>query len=453
MDEKSRTGVSNGGPTASFPGWRMYQVAFAVLLIILGGLVISIWALPAKSSTAVSTLPSLSAPPVGENPMEQLRDRINDSEKEIANQEKVLAVEKDEVGHLTDFAKTLMTVTGIFAFLIGAASWKTLEDQRKAANENLDLQKQNLALQFAQSIDESNNSLASVERLRDEVQRDFPMFGRMRSNFSQILQGLEVACIRLQPNDDTYSNLRWDEEQRILFYENAIATSLLLDTKEYAQQLSEINRLLGVFYGSRFTSTLVDGKITAERNDLNRARFYFDRAIDYDAKNYQAYVHAGHFTQYYDDKELARISINYFERAAVVGFEYQRPWITISIIELEAFQNSSRALASLSQASLRPKYDVGQSAPDLQSISYLEAYSHGYVAKKLPNSQQEASLQSVLDQLKPILQSPNDRVRSMFLSDREMYFSLFAKWPSLNDEFSALVEEVDQAEGKASRPE
>jgi hypothetical protein len=407
--------------------------------------VVRVWAVPSKVPATDSTSTTQSAKSIGEQSnstdttIQELRGQVSEFEKEASSQEQVFAAEKEEVNQINDSAKILMTAAGIFALLLGAGSWKTLEDQRNASSENLKLQMQNLALQFSKALDESQMALEGVKRLRDELQRDFPMFGRMRNNFYQILQGLQTACIRLQPDDETYRNLDGNEEQQILFYENAIATSMLLDTKEYSLQLSEIYRLLGVFYGSRFFSKIEDGKLPSDRDDLNRARFYFNRAIDYDPKNYLAYMHAGNFVQYPEDPDLARASTSYFQRAAVVGPDYQRPWIAIAIIELEAFRDHKKASAALKQASLRPKYEQGEDKPDRQVIAYLEACSKCFLATSLAGDDQCGVLSSALSELEPILLAPPERVQKLFPADNDGCFSIFAEWPELKTRYEAAL--------------
>jgi hypothetical protein len=242
-----------------------------------------------------------------------------------------------------------MTIAGVFTFILGAASWKTLEDQRKLAGETLESQKKLFDAELKtllsssknlldETLQQSSDSLKQTERLRDEVERDFPMFGRIGSNFSKVLTGLAAACSKLKMDDETYKTLSWKEEQRILFYESAMSTSMLLDAESRAKELSEIYRLLGIFYGSKFCSSLPDREFSRsiERDDFYRSQFYFGRAIELDDKNYLAYLSAGYFTQYNDDLSIVEIARGYLESAAVLGPRFQKPVYMIALIELEA---------------------------------------------------------------------------------------------------------------------
>jgi hypothetical protein len=149
-----------------------------------------------------------------------------------------------------------------------------------------------------------------ARRVREEIHADFPMFGRIRQNFTRILSELQLSCSGLEPSDDTYKKLSWHQRERIFFYERAVADTILINAQESSKQLSEIYRLLGLFYGSHHASMFMDGRNIDEAL-LDRARFYFDRAIEIDPKNYCAYSHAGHFTMYFDNPELLASSQRY----------------------------------------------------------------------------------------------------------------------------------------------
>ncbi len=219
---------------------------------------------------------------------DDLQKRIEQLEGSAKAEADVFAAQKEEIEYLTHLTEAMMTVAGIFALFLAAASWTALEGQRKAAQQDL--------IDLSGRFDkDSRDSLAKLDRLRDELQLDFPMLGRIQSNFMSVLLSLRTACQSLVPRDDTYGGLNWKEKQDILFYENAITTALLLNTKGYEKELSEIYRLLGIFYGSRFNSTLVDNKFLSnpDTSDFDRAHFYFERAVKLDQGSYIAYFHAG----------------------------------------------------------------------------------------------------------------------------------------------------------------
>jgi hypothetical protein len=385
-------------------------------------------------------------------------------EKELAAQDRMLVEEKEELDHLNDLSKLFVTVSGVFALVLGVASWKSLDEQRKASADNILIQKENLDSQFTglveqskrqfQSlVEQSEKSLEKVAALKEELQREFPMFGRMQNNFSNILNGLHLSCLKLSLEDRTYEKLDWHDEQKILFYENVIATALLLDTKEYSSQLSEIYRLLGAFYGSRFFIGLEDGKIGKERSDLNRARFYFDRSIDLNPKNYFAYMYAGHFTQYATDQSIARVSRDYFERATAIGTKYQKPWVAIALIELEAFSNPLRALTALEEASRREQYEMNERSsgirdPKPEVISYLQACAHCQRAGQLDGQGRTKSLEVAIEKFRRSSEKMSPVISNMFKADKNSYYRLLQDDPRFLEEFNDIAKRFEYFESQ-----
>lgn len=432
-----------------------------------------------NSASAGSVVQSL---PANSFPIQDNKRDLELLEKEIATQDRALAGERDELTRITDISKTLITVAGVFAFLLGAGSWKLFEDQQKAARETLEAQKEAAQVAFDaeqraakhaleeqqntfatqirnfisaseeslnQSLQESQASLKQVSALRDEVERDFPMFGRMRSNFQRILLSLEATCSRLSDEDETYTQLRWDEVQQILYYENAISTALLLDTREQSGQLAEIYRLLGVFYGSRFACDK-NGKIgSAERDDLNRARFYFDRAIGLDPQNYLAQFDAGYFTQFTDDLVVARASRDYFYGAAVLGSQYQKPLISIALLELEAFKDADAALSALDRAAERKEYNPERlGKPAVKYISYLRSCA---LCLKFIEGQQvdRATLQDAMATLSTACGALSQFVCSNFSSDTASFFYVLKDNQTTSEAFRLIAEKVNSSDPQA----
>lgn len=350
-----------------------------------------------------------------------------------------------------------MTIAGVFTLILGAASWKALDDQRKQASESLAAQKATFEAELKAFLSSSNNlieeslnkskeSLRQTEQLRDEVERDFPMFGRMGNNFSKVLIGLQVACAKLKIDDRTYSSLSWEEEQKILSYENAMSTSMLLHTNSRSKDISEIYRLLGVFYGSKFYSSLPEGQLdsSCERRDLNRSRFYFDQSIELDEKNYQTYISAGYFTQYHDPS-IAAVSRRYFEKAAVIGSRYQKPCLSIALIELEAFRSPDKALEALDEAAKRPEYDISYLFAAADYIEYIKACAYCLKARQKGSSEIIELLRQALENLTSACANNNEYVRTIFAKERNEYFAILEEHPDFHAAFLSSIEKLSDA--------
>lgn len=363
--------------------------------------------------------------------------------------------EEVRLDKLDNDSRVLMTIAGVFALLLGFGSWKTLEDQRRSAEKGLELQINHFKQQFEQSISEhtrkAEEALEDVRQLREEIHQDFPMFGRMRRNFGRILVQLQSACERLQPQDETYGRLTWEERERILFYERAIADSLLLDTRDFAGQLSEIYRLLGVFYGSRYSNCLVL-KRPAQESDLDRARFYFDRAIQLNPQNYLAYSHAGHFTMFYENLDLARFSRDYLRHAAVIGLTKQKPWMNIALLELCAFRNPRASLAAIEKALECPEWELPGSAPKQFHCRYVRACTLAAEANATPVGEERLRLlEDAVASLETAATRADPWMRTVFVEgdfqtrpDRE-YFTTASAYPDLNRRLIAATSLIEAA--------
>jgi len=328
----------------------------------------------------------------------------------------------------------MMTAVGIYTIIIGLVSWKALESQRK---------------EFEQA---SKGSLANLERLRDEFQLDFPMLGRIQRNFKSILANLRAACELLSlkdVRDDSFSLLSPAEIQRILFYENAVTTALLLNTKGHEKELSEIYRLLGVFYGSKFYGTTEDNNgnnfgSSKESEHFYRAQFYFDRAIDLDPNNYTLLMQAGNFQQYYDNKTIASGSRSYFEMASGVEIQFQKPLVSIALIELEAFRNPSLTLKALKRARSRKFYDEGRDAR-LGYIAYLECCALCLRAEKENGPQKQSTLKEAAAKLADAASTPGkdwNAIHGFFDDDRSKYFTTLEREPQLKEEVAESIQKL-----------
>lgn len=248
-------------------------------------------------------------------------------------------------------------------------------------------------------------------------------------------------------HDDSYEKLSPTEIQQILFYESAVTTALLFNTKGYETELSEIYKFLGVFYGSRFYSTLEDNKFdsTEIKDDFYRAQFYFDRAISLKPDSYNLYMFAGHFSQYYDNKSVATISFRYFESASGFGAQYQKPLVSQSLIKLEAFGDPLSALDLLRAAQSRGKYDYDDDReyPRPEYIAYLESCAFCLAAQKEHGSDQQRTLKKAARKISEAAKKPSTdwtRIADSFEDDRKKYFSLLENDPGLGPEATENIE-------------
>lgn len=402
-----------------------------------------IWASPPKNSSAPAKAPSdsSSAAPLPESrALANLQAQADGKQLEILKAEvsaqtKVIDVQVSELDHVNDITKIVLTIATLFPVILGTVSWKVVEQERRAADRQAIRQRKSFEREISALRKESTESLKKFERLRNEIVRDFPTFMRVRRNYLQNMGDLDSICARLLQSDENYKPaipLSSQEQQRVLYYEMAVSASSFLDTSGDEKELSEVNRLFGVFYGSRFFTNFAErgGINGTDREDLERALFYFERAVEFDPQNYAAYFHAGYFTHYVEDLQLAQTSRKYFRQAAQTteGKEYQRPWISIALLELDAFHDPDAALVALEEGSRKAKYERYSVTNSASIIGYLKACANCLKAAKEEEVETRRAFElSALEQLRLAADEPTPYIRRMFEADKSAYFSVFEK--------------------------
>ncbi len=415
-------------------GFKCLRFSFIILLVVQVTCIYFVW-VPSLYSQAAhrqssAVPPQQGVPPAPEPPnFVGLDQQQRELEARIAEQKELLVFEKEHLSVLDNASRTLLTVAGVFAILLGLASWKALEDQRKAAQQELETQTD------------------QITAFRNEIEKDFPMFGRVHQNFGRVLAELTSACQNLKQEDDTYARLSWQERQRILFYENTVADTVLLDTRYFTAELSEIYRLLGVFYGSKYAGTrLKDPNVTSD--DLDRARFYFDRAISFDSNRYVLYCNAGHFTMYPGDSILEQASREYFLRAAELGPTKQKVQINLAILELD--KRPDKALEHLTKALNCTEYEDEKSQPKHHHVKYLQACAYTQQAKSLNEPEKGKLLEQAIKLLEEAAPLSDLWMRKAFFEgspgeepDQKVWFSCLAQDSRVKDRFKAAAHKME----------
>jgi tetratricopeptide (TPR) repeat protein len=435
-------------------GWRiLFALSGAAMSISIGW----IWLQPLRSQPAKKTqsLPAMTrtqlTPAVPQPTIDRLATEQQVLESRLGDLRVAVDAERDRLAALDDLARTMMTIAGLITIIIGAAAWKTVEDQRTLAEKGLSAQMKEFDQQMNRHLStvksDADRALRDMERAKSEIHQEFPMFGHMRRNFERVLYGLHSACQPLKPKDDAYRVLNWRDKQRVWFYERAMASSLLLEASQHASELAEIFRLLGVFYGSKYAVGIIDQKASSpvSRDDIDRAVFYFDRALELRTNDYVTVLHAGLFTMYPKEPELLAVSREYLQRAAVVGANKQRPLVNLTILELQ-LGNSGSALDFIDQAATRKEFDEPDSPPEPNTLLYLKACALAIKGNQAEEPRvREECFSSSLDLLEQVSNIGDEWIRNSFTEadlesepDRDLYFSQVASNPLFAERFATV---------------
>jgi len=165
---------------------------------------------------------------------------------------------------------------GVFAFVSVQNFNSTVDATLKKASEaavKIDSTRVELEKEFQRRIARVEGEANSrIEDLRKKLEAQFPIAGRIEDSLNEALSFLDGYFQDADWYEDLFEKLRPDRRQEILFYERVIAGFASLSLPRLDEPLSRAFRGLGSFYTSRFL-TLKDS------DDLNRAKFYFSRAI------------------------------------------------------------------------------------------------------------------------------------------------------------------------------
>ena len=281
--------------------------------------------------------------------------------------------------------------------------------------------------------------------------------------------------------DNTARRLHWEQKESILFLERAVADTLLLDMREYSEQMSEIYRLLGVFYGSRYAIAREEAAAAAIReggpgsgldigvsaaacvpvDDYERSQFYFGKAIDSGKqRSYLAYSHAGHFSMYYADPEKSSRVRQFLKAAAVCGPQKQRALVNLAILELAASRDGGAALRALREAEGGPEWEDTGSAPEPHVIDYMTACALVVQSEKAAEQERDLLLGQAMNRLERCVAHADEWMKDAFLQgdyqtpgDRQNYLQPLASTERLADRFQAVEQKIRSASPVATNAE
>jgi hypothetical protein len=162
-----------------------------------------------------------------------------------------------------------------------------------------------------------------------------------------------------------------------------------------------------------------------------------------------AHFDAGFFTQFTDDLPLARRSRDYFRTASILGSQYQKPFISIALLELEAFKDAGAAQSALDRSLECKQYHIDRSSPAKNYISYLSACALCLRIAQSSGPEDPALLQGVLSDLSSACNELDQSVYDSFGSDTESFFHVLRNSPTTAQQFEQLAEKVRSSNRKS----
>ncbi|HXB70015.1 MAG TPA: hypothetical protein VNY05_17310 [Candidatus Acidoferrales bacterium] len=194
---------------------------------------------------------------------------------------------KERAESVQTLVTTLIGLSSLYALALGFTTFlsaqqylQKLENNTSSsttAMEKMDAQVRFMELRTRRQL---RDIRVEAARQRRELQIQFPLFGGIDGMLSSILNELGFLSDSLMVDFDTFDDAKWRQKrQKVMFYERAIAGYNLLNTPVYERRIVEVFSGLGRFYRKTFQKT-------NQRDDLDRARFYSDIAVEKSGRRY-----------------------------------------------------------------------------------------------------------------------------------------------------------------------
>jgi tetratricopeptide (TPR) repeat protein len=335
-----------------------------------------------------------------------------DSDEKAKRLEEKLSAYKERADDLQTLVSLLLGLSTIYSLSLGVASYfgmsKTVEQAEKAATkldemstaasqelERLQAEaKANVTGMGGQldgmreKYDRDLNEIQrkTEQRSREEIlniQKEFPIFGHMSASIDRMMNELMRLLPRLDWREDIYLKVSEEEKQKILFYEKAVASFEFFDLRHARRTVSEIYHGLGNFYGLRFDHENKHSKAICE--DLERARFYLNRAIGEDRSNIAALNDRALLAQTVESPPDLRQARELFQQSLAVDPGQQRARYNLAILAHQD-GNYAESEALLSEALKQSRWQDAPFPARLADLHYNRACGRVRLAEAQSNA-------------------------------------------------------------------
>jgi len=197
------------------------------------------------------------------------------------------------------------------------------------------------------------------------------MFGTMDLAISRMMTNLTRLLPDIDPTARHYPNLSEAERHQILFYEKGVAFFEFLDLREFRKEVGQIYRGLGNFYGSKFAENRKSH--TDDANDLGRAIFYLDLAIETFGDNIGAWNDRGLLAMRMQND--AGAAQQFFESSMKRDAGQQRAQYNLAVMfgEKRVKEGYQHAIALLTDAMGQQKWETGPNEARSLDLFYNRA--------------------------------------------------------------------------------
>lgn len=251
---------------------------------------------------------------------------VNDQEQIVKGKIDAYDKRAEDLQKLISF---LIGLSVLYTLALGVTSYLGLQQTLLQAQETagkMESLRREAEQELSKSTARAGEKAAEVVR---EIRNEYPLFGYMDVSLRRIMKEL----LRLLPfigwSDQLYGKLTAQQRQEILFYEKTVAGLEFFDLRSVRKDVSKIYDGLGNFYALKF-------KHEAPHNsseDLERCRFYLDRATRVDEENIAAWNDIAFVALALESPKNWHKARECSERSLWVDPNQQRARYNLSIVE------------------------------------------------------------------------------------------------------------------------
>jgi tetratricopeptide (TPR) repeat protein len=306
-----------------------------------------------------------------------------------------------------DLEKLISFLIGLSVFYtlaLGVASYLGLQQTLQQAQGTAD-KMEALRSEAEQKVAKSIASAAEkATEIVHEIRDEFPLFGYMDVSIRRITSDV----LRLLPfigwSDQLYGKLTEQQRQEILFYEKTVAGLEFFDLRSIRKDVSKIYDGLGNFYALKFQHE-APGNM---REDLERCRFYLDRAKSVDEENIAAWNDIAFVAIVLESPTNWQKARESSERSLRVDSSQQRARYNLSIVEHNS-GNYSTSEGLLTDALKLERWQEDRYPRRIHNLYYNRACARSRRAEEttLDESSRGELLEAAFKDLKEALSQPS----------------------------------------------
>jgi hypothetical protein len=281
-----------------------------------------------------------------------------DSEEKAKRLEEKLTAYNKRADDLHTLVAYILGLSSLYSIALGVSSYlgvqHALNQAKEAADDVRDLKAKaegafkdlNDRLQEAK-----DGAMTQADAAVKEIRSQYLLIGRVDRAIDRVIQDLNRLLPLFDDSELVFARLTEENKQQFFFYEKAVASLELFDLKHSAQQASEIFDRLGRYYGLKYVLDRKGTPSNPNRDDLERSRFYLDRAIEKDGANILALNDRAFLAIEGDSPSDLAAAREVLERSLATDGDQQRARYNLALVEhkelhyLEAEQLLTKALS------------------------------------------------------------------------------------------------------------